>query len=95
MTTTIKIHVGGAYRTTVKHGDQTTVIYGDGVQGRTGDHFFYLGHPATGTFEISEEYIGDKPNLMAEGIILGPVGATGATGATGAIDARFLPDAGQ
>jgi hypothetical protein len=68
MTTTVKIHVNGRYRTTVKqtHADgqsETTVIEGnyEGSPNPSGEKSFYLAHPATGTFEVSEEYVPEAP----------------------------------
>ena len=61
MTTTIKVHVNGDYKTTVyqqNKGSDTrtaTVIDAVGVNGGK-EQSFYLPHPAAATFEISEEY---------------------------------------
>lgn len=72
MTTTIKINVNGRYRTTVKQTSQDgstteTVIEGnyEGSPNPGGTHFFYLGHPANASFEISEEYLGDPVPAQA------------------------------
>lgn len=56
MTTTVKVHVNGNYRATVKQGDREPVFVNGGEE-----KSFNLPHPATDTFEISEEYLGDKP----------------------------------
>lgn len=67
MTTTVKVHVNGRYRATVKqtHADgssETTIVEGnyEGSPNPTGEKSFYLHHPAQGTFEVSEEYLGEK-----------------------------------
>ena len=63
MTTTVKIHVNGRYRATVKQDDrEPEIIEGNytGSSNPSGEKSFYLYHPAKGTFEISEEYIGDE-----------------------------------
>lgn len=68
MTTSVKVHVNGRYRATVK---QTTaegraldpvVVEGnyEGSTNPSGEHVFWLHHPAQSTFEISEEYVGDQ-----------------------------------
>lgn len=65
MTTTVKIHVGGQYRATVKReGHEPLVIEGD-YNGGSGEKSFYLTHPAKSTFEISEEYVSDKDKRLA------------------------------
>jgi hypothetical protein len=57
MTTTVKIHVNGNYRATVKQGSRP----GQEVQiGPNEEKSFGLPHPATDTFEITEEYLGEK-----------------------------------
>ncbi len=69
MTTTIKVHVNGRYRATVKQTDtegmlRPPVIVDGNYEGSpnpSGEKHFYLPHPAKSTFEISEEYIGDEP----------------------------------
>lgn len=65
MTTSVKVHVNGRYRATVK---QTTgsgtkldpvVVEGnyEGSPNPSGEKVFWLSHPATSTFEITEEYV--------------------------------------
>jgi len=49
MTTTVKVHVNGNYKATVKQDDREPVV----IIG-TSEKSFYLPHPAKGTFEISE-----------------------------------------
>lgn len=69
MTTSVKVHVNGRYRATVKHTDaggnivSTTVVEGnyEGSPNPHGEETFHLQHPAKGTFEVTEEYIGDAP----------------------------------
>jgi hypothetical protein len=58
--------VNGRYRTTIKQDDKEPVVI-DGGESAPGQHTFYLGHPATGTFEISEEYIGDQVTTASSG----------------------------
>jgi len=70
MTTTVKIHVNGQYRTTVKQTDSfghivETVIEGN-YNGGSGEASFYLSHPAAGTFEITEVYVTDDDKRPAE-----------------------------
>jgi hypothetical protein len=71
MTTSVKVHVNGRYRATVK---QTTadgtkldpvLVDGnyEGSPNPSGERVFWLHHPATSTFDISEEYI---PETKAE-----------------------------
>lgn len=62
MTTTIKVHVNGKYRATVKQDDRALVIVEGNYNGSSGEKTFNLPHPAKATFEISEEQvaIGDE-----------------------------------
>lgn len=57
MTTTVKVHVNGRYRATVKQDGKDPVIVEGNYNGGTGEKHFYLPHPAKATFEISEEYV--------------------------------------
>jgi hypothetical protein len=64
MTTTVKVHVNGKYRATVKKTDangniETTVIDGnyEGSPNPSGERSFGLYHPAAATFEITEEQV--------------------------------------
>jgi hypothetical protein len=59
MTTHVTVSVNGRYRTTIKQDDKEPVVI-EGGDTAPGQHTIYLGHPAAGTFEISEEYIGDE-----------------------------------
>lgn len=57
MTTTVKIHVNGKYRATVKQDSREAVTIEGNYNGGTGEKSFYLPHPAKSTFEISEEQV--------------------------------------
>ncbi|WP_439392558.1 hypothetical protein ACRQ5Q_24345 [Bradyrhizobium sp. PMVTL-01] len=64
MTTTVKVHVNGRYRATVKQDDCEPVVVEGNYEGSpnpTGEKSFHLPHPAHSTLEITEEYIGDAP----------------------------------
>lgn len=54
MTTTVKVHVNGKYRATVKQDDRDPVTVEGNYNGGSGEKSFSLPHPAKGTFEISE-----------------------------------------
>lgn len=54
MTTTVKVHVNGKYRATVRQDGQDPVEIEGNYNGGSGERSFYLPHPAKGTFEISE-----------------------------------------
>ena len=60
MTTTVKVHVNGKYRATVKQspGGETTIVEGN-YNGGSGERSFYLPHPAKAIFDISEEQVAD------------------------------------
>lgn len=60
MTTSVKVHVNGKYRATVKQlpGGEETVVEGN-YNGGSDERTFYLPHPAKATFEISEEQVVD------------------------------------
>lgn len=57
MTTTVKVHVNGRYRATVKQDDREPVIVEGNYDGGSGERSFTLPHPATGTFVITEEAV--------------------------------------
>ena len=59
MTTTVKVHVNGQYRATVKQDDREPVTIEGNYNGGSGEKSFYLPHPAKATFEISEEPVAD------------------------------------
>ena len=69
MTTSVKVHVNGRYRATVKQtmADGTplkpVVVEGnyEGSPNPSGENVFWLTHPASSTFEISEEYVPEEP----------------------------------
>lgn len=56
MTTTVKVHVNGMYRATVKQDDKDPVVIEGNRDGGT-EKSFNLGHPANSTFVITEEYM--------------------------------------
>ncbi len=66
MTTTVKVHVNGQYRATVKQDGGEPVIVEGNYNGGSGEKSFYLPHPAKGVFEISEEYVDDNDKRPAE-----------------------------
>lgn len=59
MTTTVKIHVNGKYRATVKQDGKESVEIEGNYNGGSGERSFYLPHPAKGTFEISEQQVAE------------------------------------
>jgi hypothetical protein len=59
MTTTVKVHVNGKYRATVVQDGLEPVIVEGNYNGGTGEKAFYLPHPATGTFVVTEEQVAD------------------------------------
>ena len=66
MTTTVKVHVNGQYRATVKQDDRDPVIVEGNYNGGSGEKSFHLPHPAKATFEISEEHVADGDKRPAE-----------------------------
>jgi hypothetical protein len=63
MTTTVKVHVNGRYRATVKQsGCDPVVVEGsyEGSPNPTGYGYFPLQHPATATFDITEEPVPEE-----------------------------------
>jgi len=65
MTTTVKVHVNGKYRATVKQNGRDPVIVEGNYNGGSGEAAFYLPHPATATFGISEEPVADGDERSA------------------------------
>lgn len=66
MTTTVKVHVNGQYRATVKSSTlKDPVIVEGNYNGGSGEMSFHLPHPATATFEITEEYVKDDDKRPA------------------------------
>lgn len=59
MTTTVKVHVNGKYRATVKQDDRDPVIIEGNYNGGSGENSFWLTHPATGAFVVTEEIVAD------------------------------------
>ena len=59
MTTSVKVHVNGQYRATVKQDDRDPVIVEGNYNGGSGEKSFHLPHPAKATFDISEEQVAD------------------------------------
>jgi len=58
MTTSVRVHVNGRYRAMVKQNDRDPVVVEGNYEGSTnpsGEQVFHLPHPATATFEITEE----------------------------------------
>lgn len=66
MTTTVKVHVNGQYRATVKQDDNEPVIVEGNYNGGSGEKSFFLPHPASGTFVVTEEYVQDDDKRPAE-----------------------------
>ncbi len=59
MTTTVKVHVNGKYRATVVQDGREPVTVEGNYNGGSGEKAFYLPHPASGSFQISEEAVAD------------------------------------
>lgn len=60
MTTSVKVHINGRYRATVKQDDKELVVVEGNYEGSpnpSGERVFYLPHPATGTFIVTEEQV--------------------------------------
>lgn len=66
MTTTIKVHVNGQYRATVKQDDKEPVVVEGNYNGGSGEKSFYLLHSANSTFVITEKYVQDEDKRPAE-----------------------------
>lgn len=66
MTTTVKVHVNGQYRATVKQDDREPVVIEGNYNGGSGEKHFYLPHPARGTFVVTEEHVGDDDKRPAD-----------------------------
>lgn len=72
MTTTVKVkvHVNGQYRATVTqtNADGTAlepVTIEGNYNGGSGEHSFWLPHPASATFHVTEEYVADDDKRPA------------------------------
>lgn len=69
MTTKVTVDVNGRHKATVKvtypsgRPVETSEVYGrfEGSPNPTGQKDFWLPHPATATFEVTEEYLGEPP----------------------------------
>ena len=60
MTTSVKIHVNGRYRATVKQDDLDPVVVEGNYEGSpnpSGERVFYLPHPAKAVFTVSEDQV--------------------------------------
>lgn len=66
MTTTVKVHVNGQYRATVKVDDQPPMIIEGNYNGGTGEKTLWLPHPVKSTILISEEYVADADKRPKE-----------------------------
>jgi hypothetical protein len=74
MTTSVKIHVNGQYRATVKQKladghEETYVVEGnyEGSPNPSGEMTFHLRHPADNTFHIVEEYV-ETPTKLPDSL---------------------------
>lgn len=66
MTTTVKVHVNGKYRATVKQDDYEPVIVEGNYNGGSGERSFALRHPAKGTFVVTEEQVAEGDERPAD-----------------------------
>lgn len=66
MTTSVKVHVNGKYRATVRQDDRPPVVVEGNYNGGSGEKSFMLPHPATATFQITEEQVKDGDERAAE-----------------------------
>jgi hypothetical protein len=60
MTTSVRVHVNGRYRATVKQDDLDPVIVEGNYEGSSnpsGEKTFWLPHPANSKFIVTEEYV--------------------------------------
>lgn len=79
MTTSVKVHVNGRYRAHVVQRNADGSVHTsvqvegayDGSPNPSGERIFQLPHPARATFEVSEEYLGEKmvglPKMQEQG----------------------------
>jgi hypothetical protein len=65
MTTSVKVHVNGQYRATVKQDDREPVTVEGNYNGGSGEATFWLPHPANSTFTITEVYVEDDDKRPA------------------------------
>lgn len=66
MTTSVKVHVNGQYRATVKQDDRAPVVIEGNYNGGSGEKTFWLTHPANSKFEVTEEYVQDHDKRPKE-----------------------------
>lgn len=66
MTTTVRVHVNGKYRATVKQDDRDPVTVEGNYNGGSGEKSFCLSHPARGTFVVTEEPVSPGDERPAE-----------------------------
>ena len=62
MTTTVKVHVNGRYRATVKQDDKEPIVVESNYEGSpnpSGEMSFWLAHPANSTFVVREEAVAE------------------------------------
>ncbi len=59
MTTTVKVHVNGKYRATVRQDNNEPVEVEGNYNGGSGEKAFFLPHPANSQFIITEEHVAD------------------------------------
>ena len=65
MTTSVRVHVNGQYRATVKQDDLDPVVIEGNYNGGSGEQTFYLSHPANSTFSVTEEAVKDDDKRPA------------------------------
>jgi hypothetical protein len=66
VTTTVKVHVNGQYRATVKQDDRPPVEIEGNYNGGSGEKSFWLSHPANSTFVVTEIFVADHDKRPAE-----------------------------
>lgn len=65
MTTTVKVHVNGQYRATVKQDERDPVTIEGNYNGGSGEASFSLSHPAAGTFVVTEVAVAEDDKRPA------------------------------
>lgn len=66
MTTTVKVHVNGQYRATIKQDDREPIEVEGNYNGGAGEKHFFLAHPANSTFVITEQFVSDDDKRLAD-----------------------------
>jgi hypothetical protein len=66
MTTSVRVHVNGQYRATVKQDDKEPVEIEGNYNGGSGEKVFYLSHPANSKFEVTEVHVKDEDKRPAQ-----------------------------